>query len=298
MTTPPPTSRTVAPAPSTPIAGEPSLADDKAAAKALRLLRRRIMRLVGTAIGDYGLIRDGDRILVAVSGGKDSLSLLDLLCDLVRRSPVRFSLVAGHIDPGLGTKERLDAYFAKLGIEHRILERPFLRMIADQGIPEAKRCVLCARYRRGALYDLAGQLGCNTVALAHHADDLIETLLMSILFSGQIKAMPARLLSDSGLYQVIRPLCLVRETDLVSYARQAGLPVIANMKCNERTDTKRAWVKRFLAEATQDCPAVKGNALHALTRVVPSHLLAFNRADAGWLSPPPTAGAESAEDDE
>lgn len=243
------------------------------------MLHHKLMRDMGQAIGDYGLIHEGDRIMVAVSAGKDSLVLLDLLLALQKRSPVHFDLVAAHIDPGIGSAGPMTEYFAKLGVKAVVKERPFIRMVEKKEADPTRRCNLCARFRRAALYDMATSEQCRIVALGHHADDLIETLLMSILYSGQIKAMPARLISDSGEHVVIRPLCLAWEKDIARYAVLAGLPVIENVVCNEQLDNKRRWTKQFLAGMQADCHHIKGNILHSLQRVVTSHLLAFNRVD-------------------
>ncbi len=248
--------------------------------KTLELLRRKLLRAMGEAIHDYDLIREGDKIMVAVSAGKDSLTLLHLLDWLQKRSPVHFEFIAAHIDPGYGTGPKMEHYFQELGVKHAVIERPFIRMVEQKEADPTRRCNLCARFRRAALYDLATREGCSTIALGHHADDLIETLLMSILFSGQIKSMPARLISDSGEHTVIRPLCLAWEKDIIQYAKLCALPVVENIVCNQQLDTRRRWTKEFLANMQAESHHIKGNVLHSLQRVVKSHLLAFNKAEA------------------
>jgi tRNA 2-thiocytidine biosynthesis protein TtcA len=253
----------------------PSPRQQRPGGKEAQVLQRTLLGSLGQAIATYDLIRPGDRILVCVSGGKDSLALLHLLLRLQRRSPVPFELVAGHINLGHGT-ETLEPYFRTLGIDYRFVTRPLQRLAREHCSPGKPVCALCSRFRRAALYDMADEADCNSLALAHHADDLIETVLMSMLFAGQIKSMPARLIADDGQHLLIRPLCLTWEHDLARYAQLLRLPVIPNPECNDRPGTRRRWVKEVLAGALRTHPAVKGNLLRALQNVLPSHLLAFH----------------------
>ncbi len=238
-------------------------------------LERRLLNHLGRAISDYELIAPGDRLLVAVSGGKDSLALLELLRVLQGRSPVPFSLVALNLDmgqPGFPA-EVLEAHFASLGIEYRMVRQEIWPVI-QRLTPEGKTpCSVCARLRRGVLYSQAVELGCDAIALGHHREDLAETLLLSALFSGALKSMPPKLSSDDGRNVVIRPLVYCPEEELRQYARERALPVIPCSTCCASTNQQRRNVKQLLAGLAKEHPAVPGNLLNALKNVVPSHLL-------------------------
>jgi tRNA 2-thiocytidine biosynthesis protein TtcA len=237
---------------------------------------RALAHRVGRAIEDHGLIDEGDRILVAMSGGKDSHALLHVLEHLRRRAPVRFNLVAVTVDQGYrgfqaGVMER---YFRERGFEHHI-ERTNIATIIDDTMPlDDTHCSMCARLRRGVLYRLAPELGCNKIALGHHADDLLETLLMGQFFNGVIGSMPALLRADDGRNTVIRPLCYVWEDEIVAFVTGAGFPVIgcACPACGD-VSLKRKQMKELLRRLEAGHPGIKSSMLRALANVRPRHLL-------------------------
>lgn len=241
-------------------------------------LERRLLAQVARASADHRLVEPDDRILVAVSGGKDSHALLVLLRELTRRTPFRFSLFALNVDqghPGF-PKALLPAYFEREGFEYHVIEEDTYSVVKEK-VPEGKTtCSLCSRLRRGILYSVARRLGATKIALGHHKDDLIETLLLNVLYSGQIKAMPPRLVSDDGANVVIRPLAYCSEADLSAYAVERGFPIIPCDLCGSQENLHRARVKRLIADLERDNPAVRGNLFAALSNVRPSHLLDRN----------------------
>ena len=231
---------------------------------------------MGAAIGDFRLIREGDHLLVAVSGGKDSLSLLELLILLGRRSPVRFRLTVVTIHPGYVSFETagLEQHYRELGVDYRVEPVPIDEILAEKLPPGTQPCWLCSRIRRGALYTIAARLGCNVVALGHHLDDMIETLLMNLFFGGQLRSMGPVYKSDDGRSRVIRPLCYVPEAWLEEYAREQGLPVCAcaNAECGGGEAVRRR-MKRLVSELAKEAPGLRWQALRALRNVDPKHLL-------------------------
>jgi len=238
----------------------------------LRLLAHR----VGRAIEEYGLIDDGDRILVAMSGGKDSHAMLHVLEYLRRRAPVRFSLVAVTVDQGYrgfqaGVMER---YFIERGYEHHIERTNIATVIDDTMALGDTHCSMCARLRRGVLYRLAPQLGCNKIALGHHADDLLETLLMGQFFNGEIGAMPPLLRARDGRNIVIRPLCYVWEDEITAFVMEAGFPIIgcACPACGD-VSLKRKQMKELLRRLEAGHGGIKASMLKALSNVKTGHLL-------------------------
>ena len=239
-------------------------------------LEKTLLRRVGRAIEDYGLVEEGDRILVAMSGGKDSHVMLHLLELLRRRAPVRFSLVAVTVDQGYrgfqtGVMQR---YFEERGFEHHIERTNIAEVIDDTMAIGDTHCSMCARLRRGVLYRLAPTLRCNKIALGHHADDLIESLLMGQFYNGTIQSMPPILRSDDGRNVVIRPLAYVWEEEIVACARQEGFPVIgcACPACGD-VSLKRRQTKGLLARLEAEHPGIKASMLRALANVKPRHLL-------------------------
>lgn len=238
---------------------------------------RRIRRLVGRAIADFGLIENHDRILVALSGGKDSWTLLRILDNLRQRAPVSFSLVAVTVHPefpGFRT-DGIEAYLREYGYEHRIVHAPVHKLMLEKLSPDDIPCALCSRIKRGVLYTQATELGCTKIALGHHRDDFIETLLLNQFFNGKIKAMAPLLHADDGRNIVIRPLVYVPEDDIVRYAAQAGFPVTccACPACGD-PDQKRKQVKKMLAELERAHPGIKASLLAALGDIEHRHLLA------------------------
>ncbi|MGC3997592.1 MAG: tRNA 2-thiocytidine(32) synthetase TtcA [Anaeromyxobacter sp.] len=238
-------------------------------------LEKRLLKAASQAIQDFDLIGHGDRIMVAVSGGKDSYTLLHVLMRLRERAPVDFDLVAVNLDQGQPDYPAhvVEGHLRSVGVEYRMLQRDTYSVV-KRLVPEGKTtCPVCSRLRRGVLYNAAVELGCTKIALGHHRDDLIETLLLSALYSGAIKSMPPRLRSQDGRNVVIRPLCYAAEEDIAAFAEAVRFPIIPCDLCGSQPNLRRKRVKRLLAELTAEHPSVKGNLLHALGKVVPSHLL-------------------------
>ena len=239
-------------------------------------LTRALLRKVGQAIADFPMIADGDRVMVCVSGGKDSYALLDLLLQLQRRAPVRFELLAVNVDqgwPGYST-DLIAAHLVGRGVPHRMVVDDFASIV-EANVPEGKTpCSLCSRLRRGLLYNLAVELGCQKIALGHHMDDLIETLVLNLFYSGKLASMPAVLHSDDGRNTVIRPLAYVPEAMLVEYAAERAFPLVScGCPACGLPEQKRQVVKQLLAELEAREPGVKQNMLAALRNVKTSHLL-------------------------
>lgn len=233
-------------------------------------LERKLAARVGKAIGDFGLIEPGDRILVGISGGKDSWALLHLLRRLARRAPVRFDLVALNIDQGF-TGFRADIvedYLAREGYTYEMRSARINLTVKEKIQPGDTFCSLCARLRRGALYRYADELHCNKIALGHHADDFVETLLLNLFFNGQIKAMHPRFAAENGRHTVIRPLVYVWEAEILEYVPARGFPVVccACPGCNDPT-LQRHRLKKLLRELERAHPGIKRSLLGALSRV-------------------------------
>jgi tRNA 2-thiocytidine biosynthesis protein TtcA len=238
-------------------------------------LERRLLRATSRAVSDYDLISDGDRILVAVSGGKDSFTLLHLLMRLRERAPVDFDLLAVNLDQGQPgfPAHVLEEHFRKVGVPYHLL-RQDTYAIVKRLVPDGKTtCPVCSRLRRGILYNAAVELGCNKIALGHHRDDLIESLLMSALYAGALKSMPPKLRSDDGRNVVIRPLCYAAEEEIAAFAEAMAFPIVPCDLCGSQPNLRRRRVKALIAELAAEHSAVKGNLLNALGKVVPSHLL-------------------------
>jgi tRNA 2-thiocytidine biosynthesis protein TtcA len=243
----------------------------------IELLERRIVRKTGRAVGDFGLIEDGDRIMVAVSGGKDSYSLLHALELLRRRAPVDFSLVAVNLHHGFPEyrADKIEAHLREFGFEYHMATANIAHLLETKIKPGKSYCPLCARLRRGKLYGLAPKLGCNKIALGHHKDDLVETLLLNIFFTGQLKSMPPKLLSDDGRNIVIRPLAYVDEHDLAAYARRRGFAIVCCScpACGVRDNQQRRAVKAQLARLERAHPGLRSSIMTAMRNVIPSHLM-------------------------
>lgn len=238
-------------------------------------LEKRLLNDAGRAIRDFDLIAGGDRILVAVSGGKDSLTLLHLLMRLRERSPIAFSLVAVNLDqgqPGFPAKE-LERYLGGLGVEYRMVRRDTYSIVKRLTRPGKTYCPVCSRLRRGVLYNVAVELKCTKIALGHHREDLIETLLLSALFSGALKSMPPKLVSDDGRNTVIRPLVYCAEETIRAFAEEMKFPIIPCSLCQSQENAQRRKVKELINGLAREHPAVRGNLLNALGNVLPSHLL-------------------------
>jgi len=240
-----------------------------------RKLEKRLCREVGRAIADYQMIEEGDRVMVCLSGGKDSYGLLDILMKLQKRAPVNFELIAVNLDqkqPGF-PDHILPEYLSQLGIKFHI-ETQDTYSIVKKVVPEGKTmCSLCSRLRRGILYRVAKELGCTKIALGHHRDDILQTLMLNMFFGGKLKGMPAKLVSDNGEFMVIRPLAYVPEKDLIRWAQVREFPIIPCTLCGSQENLQRKQVGNMLREWDKKFPGRIENMLGALQNVVPSHLM-------------------------
>lgn len=238
-------------------------------------LEKRLLHRVGQAISDWDLIEPGDRILVAMSGGKDSYALLSLLDRLQRRSPVRFELVAWHLDqkqPGYDGAPLVD-WLEGWGGEYVIAQEDTYSVVTDKLDPGSTYCSLCSRLRRGVMYSAALELGCHKIALGHHADDSVETLMLNLLYGGRIQAMPAWLRSDDGRNQVIRPLITTWEAELQAYADERAFPIMPCDLCGSQEGLQRQAIKSLIRSLEERKPGVRRSMLAALSSVRPTHLL-------------------------
>ena len=237
-------------------------------------LQARLRGLVGKAIDDYSMIADGDRVMVCLSGGKDSYTLLDVLLSLQRSAPVRFDLVAVNLDqkqPGFPAHV-LPEYLTALGVPFEILEQDTYSVV-KRVVPEGRTmCGLCSRLRRGRLYRYAAENGITKIALGHHRDDIVETLFLNMFFGGRMKAMPPKLLSEDGRHVVIRPLAYVPEREIERYARAREFPIIPCRLCGSQDNLQRVAVKRMLMEWEREFPGRTETIFSAMRNVAPSHL--------------------------
>lgn len=240
----------------------------------LQKLRKQLESRTGKAIADYNMIEDGDTVLVCVSGGKDSYTLLSVLMALQQRAPIKFRLIAMNLDqkqPGFPA-DILPGYFKSLGIEHRIIEADTYSIVKDK-IPEGKTtCSLCSRLRRGIIYRVAKELGANKIALGHHRDDMVHTLFLNILFGGKLKAMPPKLVTDDKAHIVIRPLAYCAENDIAKFARGMEFPIIPCNLCGSQENLQRQKIREMMEDWDKRFPGRTEAVLTALQNVVPSHL--------------------------
>jgi tRNA 2-thiocytidine biosynthesis protein TtcA len=238
-------------------------------------LAKRLLRKAGAAIADFGMIEAGDRVMVCLSGGKDSYGLLDVLLAMRDKAPVEFDLVAVNLDqkqPGFPARV-LPEYLAARGVPFRVVEQDTYSVV-KRVIPDGKTmCSLCSRLRRGALYRVAGELGATKIALGHHRDDILATFFLNLFYGGKLKAMPPKLVSDDGRHVVIRPLAYVKETDLAAYAIAQDFPIIPCVLCGSQENLQRKAVRAMLAEWEKRHPGRIESILRALTEVCLSHLL-------------------------
>lgn len=238
-------------------------------------LQTRLCRLIGQAIADYRMIEDGDRVMVCLSGGKDSYGLLDILLLLRSRAPIRFDLVAVNLDqkqPGFPAHV-LPEYLTGLGVPFHIEARDTYSIV-KRLIPEGETtCSLCSRLRRGHLYRLASELGATKIALGHHRDDILETLFLNLFYGGKLKAMPPKLRSKDGRHLVIRPLAYVKEADLARYAEARAFPIIPCDLCGSQENLQRKAVKALLRDWEQRVPGCSDSIFAGLSNVLPAHLL-------------------------
>jgi tRNA 2-thiocytidine biosynthesis protein TtcA len=245
-----------------------------ASARTASPLRRKLAKAMSRAIADFEMIQDGDRIMCAVSGGKDSYALHELLLDLQKRAPVRFEIIAVNIDQGHPgyPGHLLTEYMATNGHAFRMVAEDTYSIVTDK-IPEGKTyCSLCSRLRRGILYRLAREMECTKIALGHHRDDALATLMLNLVFAGQLKAMPPKLISDAGDNVVIRPLIYCAEDDLVAFADERKFPILPCDLCGSQENLQRKAMTRLLAEMDVRFPGTRQNMLAALGNVRPSHL--------------------------
>ena len=241
-------------------------------------LEKRLHRQVGQAIAAYNMIEDGDKVMVCLSGGKDSHALLDILLGLQRRTALRFEVVAVNLDqkqPGFPA-DVLPAYLRQRAVPFRIVEQDTYSVV-KRLVPEGQTmCSLCSRLRRGALYRVAGELGATKIALGHHRDDIVQTLFMNMFFGGRLKGMPPKLASDDGRHVVIRPLAYAAEVDLERWAEHRAFPIIPCTLCGNQADLQRVRIRKMLREWEREYPGRTDNILNAMANAVPSHLMDRN----------------------
>ena len=237
-------------------------------------LHKRLRRLVGSAIADFNMIEAGDRVMVCLSGGKDSYALLDILRNLQAHAPLQFELIAVNLDqkqPGF-PEHVLPEYLTDIGIPFHIVEQDTYSVV-KRVIAEGKTtCSLCSRLRRGVLYRIASELGATKIALGHHRDDILETLFLNLFYGGKLKTMPPKLVSDDGRHIVIRPLAYCKESDLATYAESEGFPIIPCNLCGSQKNLQRQAVKEMLQQWERKFPGRLETMFTALQNVQPSHL--------------------------
>ena len=283
-------------------------AQDTSADKAAKIerethkLEKRLCRQMGQAIMDFNMIEEGDRVMVCMSGGKDSYGMLDILLKMQQRAPIKFEIVAVNLDqkqPGF-PEHILPDYLKALGVEYHI-ETQDTYSIVKRNIPEGKTmCSLCSRLRRGILYSVARRLKCNKLALGHHRDDMLQTFFLNMFFGGKLKGMPPKLTSDNGEFVVIRPLAYVAEKDLIRWAAHRQFPIIPCSLCGSQTNLQRVQIGNMLRDWEKQYPGRAETMFTALQNVVPSHLMDHSKHDFKAIRPTglPDAEGDKAFDEE
>ena len=250
-------------------------------------LSKRLMREAGRAIADYKMIADGDKVMVCLSGGKDSYGMLDILLTLRQRAPIHFDIIAVNLDqkqPGF-PETVLPRYLESISVPYHIETRDTYSIVKKL-IPEGKTtCSLCSRLRRGILYRVASELGATKIALGHHRDDILATFFLNLFHGGKMKAMPPKLVSDDGRHTVIRPLCYITEKDLIDYAAWKQFPIIPCNLCGSQENLQRREVGLMLSEWEKKSPGKVWNIFRALSNVTPSHLMDTHLFDFAGLEP-------------
>lgn len=240
----------------------------------LNKLQKRLRRLTGQAISDFNMIEDGDKVMVCLSGGKDSYTMLEILRNLQASAPINFSIVAVNLDqkqPGF-PEHILPAYLEEIGVDFHILERDTYSIVKEI-VPEGKTtCGLCSRLRRGSLYGFAEEIGATKIALGHHRDDILETLFLNMFFGGKLKSMPPKLLSDDGKHVVIRPLAYCKEKDIEAFSLMKEYPIIPCNLCGSQENLQRQVVKDMLQQWEKEYPGRTDSMFTAMQNVVPSHM--------------------------
>lgn len=242
--------------------------------KALKKLDKKLSRGVGKAISDFNMIEDGDKIMVCLSGGKDSYAMLDILMSLKKRAPIHFDIVAVNLDqkqPGF-PEEVLPNYLEKIGVDYKIVEEDTYSIVMDKIEPGKTTCSLCSRMRRGILYRTATELGATKIALGHHRDDMLETMMLNMFYSGKLKSMPPKLGSDDGKHIIIRPLAYCVESDISEFATLKEFPIIPCNLCGSQENLQRQAVKAMLNDWSERFPGRIESMFTAMQNVVPSHL--------------------------
>lgn len=258
-------------------------------------LLKKVAHLVGKAIHDFNMIENGDRVMVALSGGKDSWCMLAVLEYLRQRAPIHFELMAVHLDQGEpdAPAAEIEAALAAQSVPYRVIHRDLYSVVEDKLQPGQTRCSLCSRLRRGALYSIATELGCSKIALGHHRDDLVETLLLNQFFVGRISSMPPRLTSDDGQHVVIRPMVYNAESELCELSQFIGYPVFRCVTC-DTVDGQRKRVKQLLTDLETEIPGIKQSLLKSLSEVRPSQLMDKQLWSFGLVAPSVSSAPEPA----